>query len=427
MFLRTIIVISCVLPTVGEPCKDHVEKTCCKTTTVCVTRCVKKRERKVLQKVKQRVQCRKACRCCDVACKAEEPKKAVKPCDDCKKTTAAKSVIEQIPYEIKESASIQSAEDLIIVPLEQNVKISAGQEVSAAVQPAAALRGPLALVSEAAVRITVGNVCGSGTVVGRNDQGKSIILTNAHVAGTKRGREVKVQRWGMNGTSERGTAKIIAAGYKRGASLDYALLECNGDFAADVTPIPLAQRYPDTTNSITSTGCPRCEWPSMQVLKLINDQGQVLSWKPEAISGRSGSSVIEHTQEGPRVVGLLTWAGNGNGLGQSTLLVLDALYGTLPRSLESLPEGVQEIAFIQEEDNKELVEDIVVQETSSAEETDEEVAQRKGLFRNRDNSDDGDSYPGPIRRGLDFIRRVIITAVLCLVAFAAGYLFGRMK
>ena len=426
MFLRTIIVISCCLPTVGEPCKDRVEKTCCTTTTVCVTRCVKKRERKVLQKVKERVQCRKACRCCDNPCKVDAPKKAAKPCDNCKTPTAAKSVIEQIPYQIKESASIQNVEDLILVPLEQNVKINAGQEVSAAVQPAAALRGPLALISEAAVRVTVGNVCGSGTVVGRNDQGKSIILTNAHVAGTKRGRVVKVQRWTMDGTSERGTAKIIAAGYKRGASLDFALLECEGDFAADVTPIPLAQRYPDTSNTITSTGCPRCEWPSMQVLKLINDQGQVLSWQPEAISGRSGSSVVEHTKDGPRVVGLLTWAGNGNGLGQSTLLVLDALYGTLPRSLESLPEGVQEIAFVQDTDNKELVDDIVVEEASE-EISDEEVAQRKGLFRNRDNSDDGDSYPGPIRRGLDFIRRVIITAVLCLVAFAAGYLFGRMK
>jgi len=83
--------------------------------------------------------------------------------------------------------------------------------------------------------------------------------------------------------------------------------------------------------------------------------------------------------------------------------VLDALYGTLPRSLDSLPEGVQEIAFVQDTDNKELVDDIVVEEASE-EISDEEVAQRKGLFRNRDNSDDGDSYPGPIRRGLDFIR-----------------------
>ncbi|MFM7927868.1 MAG: hypothetical protein ACKO9Q_09175, partial [Pirellula sp.] len=97
-------------------------------------------------------------------------------------------------------------------------------------------------VVRATVRVTVSNVCGSGTVVGRTSEGNAIVLTNAHVAGTTRGRTVNVERWNTNGSSERGTASIIASGYGRGTSVDFALLKCNGAFAKDVDPIPLADR-----------------------------------------------------------------------------------------------------------------------------------------------------------------------------------------
>ena len=113
-------------------------------------------------------------------------------------------------------------------------------------------------------------------------------------------------------------------------SVDFALLKCSEGFADDVTPIPLADRFPDTNVAVTNYGCPRCEWPSLQVLKVNRAEGQVLSWKPEAIGGRSGSSVIDHTDAGPRVVGRLTWAGGGEGLGQSTPFLLNAMRGQLP-------------------------------------------------------------------------------------------------
>ena len=60
-------------------------------------------------------------------------------------------------------------------------------------------------VIRATVRVTVSGVCGSGTVVGRTSDGNAIVLTNAHVAGTQRGRTVNVERWNTNGSSERGT------------------------------------------------------------------------------------------------------------------------------------------------------------------------------------------------------------------------------
>ncbi|MFN9605429.1 MAG: hypothetical protein ACK6A7_18575, partial [Planctomycetota bacterium] len=81
-------------------------------------------------------------------------------------------------------------------------------------------------VIRATVRVTVSGVCGSGTVVGRDAAGNAIVLTNAHVAGTTRGRVVNVERWNADGSSERGTGTIIASGYGRGTSVDFALLKC---------------------------------------------------------------------------------------------------------------------------------------------------------------------------------------------------------
>jgi hypothetical protein len=212
-------------------------------------------------------------------------------------------------------------------------------------------------VVRATVRVTVSGVCGSGTVVGRTPEGNAIVLTNAHVAGTTRGRTVNVERWNTNGSSEKGTGTIIASGYGRGTSVDFALLKCSPAFAKDVDPIPLADRYPSNQSSVTTFGCPRCEWPSLQVLRLNRKEGQILSWKPEAIGGRSGSSLIDYTDEGPRVVGLLTWAGGGEGLGQSTPFLLSAMRGKLPTTLEGLPSGTREVSCQTEEvsDDEQIV------------------------------------------------------------------------
>jgi hypothetical protein len=43
-------------------------------------------------------------------------------------------------------------------------------------------------------------------------------------------------------------------------------------------------------------------------------------------------------------VGLLTWGGNGEGLGQSTPFLLEAMRGRLPKTIESLPRGVREVS-----------------------------------------------------------------------------------
>lgn len=237
----------------------------------------------------------------------------------------------------------QASKSINLVPLnkEDVTELDKSQKQFASVGPTS---DRFEQVVRATVRVTVSGVCGSGTIVGRDSAGRALILTNAHVAGTSKGRVVNVERWEANGQSERSTAAIISSGYGRGVSLDFALLRAADGFARDVVPIPLADRQPDASSMVTTFGCPRCEWPSLQVLKMNKAEGQILRWAPQAIGGRSGSGVVDYVDGIPRVVGLLTWGGGGEGLGQSTPFILAAMRGQLPKTIEALPAGVEEVA-----------------------------------------------------------------------------------
>ena len=341
------------------------------------------------------------------------------------------------------------ANTILLDPLREKIFIESSQmEVSADLED----KDRFKQVIRATVRVTARGGCGSGTIVGRDSQGNAIVLTNAHVAGTTRGRTVNVERWDSDGTSEKGRATIIAAGYGRGMSVDFALLKCNKEFAQDVTPIPLADRQPDTSVPVTNFGCPRCEWPSLQVLKMNRSEGQVLTWKPEAIGGRSGSSVIDHTDAGPRVVGLLTWGGGGEGLGQSTPFLLSAMRGKLPISIESLPANVREVSVQDDESFPQTEVSIyqvpattagqplelpveMVQRSSQIKDdlidsiTEEEIVEpepepediKENGLRDRDR----DRQPGPIGRGLAWVRRLLVTMALCVASGVIGFFVGR--
>lgn len=227
---------------------------------------------------------------------------------------------------------------LILSPLSEELSIDITSDTI--VQASDTDEDRLDRVTNATVRVTVGNDCGSGTIVGRDSNGAAIVLTNAHVAGTKIGRVVNVQRWNQDGDTEKGQGRIISAGYSKGLNVDFALVLCGTPFANGVRPIPLADRYPD--GPVTTCGSPRCEWPSMQTIKMDKKSGQILIWKPQAISGRSGSSLIDYNPE-PRVIGLITWGGQGQGLGQSTPFILEAIKGKMPMSFEALPMGITEM------------------------------------------------------------------------------------
>ena len=234
-------------------------------------------------------------------------------------------------------------DQVTLVPLAPDVSLfaPATHEVAAEVSD----EDQLTRVINATCRVTVAGRCGSGTIVGKDAGGAAIILTNAHVSGAEKGIVCDVERWDQLGQRYRGRASIIAAGYSRDTPVDFALLRASGDFGRDVKPVPIADRLPK--GRVTNYGSPRCEWPSMQTLKMVKDKGQVLHWRPEAISGRSGSSLIDYTDSGPRVVGLLTWGGQGLGLGQSAPFLLDAIRGRLPKNYEPLPPGVREVSCCQ--------------------------------------------------------------------------------
>ncbi len=129
----------------------------------------------------------------------------------------------------------QLANGVVIAPLQEEVFIDSSTLQAATTESDA---DRLNRIIRATVRVTVSGVCGSGTVVGRDGAGNAIVLTNAHVAGTQKGRIVQLERWEQDGTSEKGQGAVIASGYGRGMSVDFALLKCNTDFAKDVVPIP---------------------------------------------------------------------------------------------------------------------------------------------------------------------------------------------
>jgi hypothetical protein len=279
----------------------------------------------------------------------------------------------------------------------------------------------LSAIQDATIRVTVSGVCGSGTIVGKTSAGNALILTNAHVAGTQRGRQVNVERWNQDGTSEKATAKIVSAGYGRGLSVDFAILEAASGFGANVVPIPLADRYPE--GPVETNGCPRCEWPSMQVLRMEKSNTQVLAWKPQAIGGRSGSSLIDFADEAPRVVGLLTWGSTGQGLGQSTPFLLQAMRGRLPAQLEALPTGIWEVGT-----------QVPEQEAPGSDTglIDRIIGERKPNDSPKDDPDRRILKPdlkvpgvGLFGGFFQFLRRALITILLVAAAGVSGFLLGR--
>jgi len=237
---------------------------------------------------------------------------------------------------------VQDTQTIILQPLEAGYKVDV-EMLDAKIEEADFNDSDvLDWVINATIRVTVGDDCGSGTIVGRDGNGQTLILTNAHVAGTQKGRRVNVQRWNQLGDTFKGTARIVASGYSSAKQIDFALLACDGDFGKDAKPIPLADRE-SNGGRITTSGCPRCEWPSTQSLKMTRSGKQIIEWLPEAIGGRSGSSLLDYTDNGPRVVGLLTWRGGGKGIGQTSMMVLAAMRGKLPTSFEAVPRGIEEV------------------------------------------------------------------------------------
>ena len=167
----------------------------------------------------------------------------------------------------------------------------------------------------AVCRILNQSSCGSGSICGIRD-GKSLILTNAHVAGSRVGRRVTVE---VESTGDRLNARVIMAAYSDRTWTDWAVLETEEPYSK-VEPVKLSKERP--TGSHYTKGFPRCQpFPGSDIrtVSLSSNDTRWL-WQPNAIGGQSGSGVwsdINHLQ-----YGVVTWSiGNirgEDGAGQMT-------------------------------------------------------------------------------------------------------------
>jgi len=170
---------------------------------------------------------------------------------------------------------------------------------------------PLGPSSKSCCRVLNSGSCGSGSIVGLRD-GKTIVLTNAHVAGTKIGHTVVCQFPYDN--NKKYNARVIMAGYSDTVMMDWAILEI--DAQVPLPPVKLSIEAPSGEHY--TMGYPRCEGPYSQKLitRQITHNGTVWRWQPISIGGQSGSAVHSFKDNFQR--GLLTWSWSGDGAGQTT-------------------------------------------------------------------------------------------------------------
>lgn len=165
----------------------------------------------------------------------------------------------------------------------------------------------------AAVRVRAGNSCGSGSVCGRFEGG-SLILTNAHVVGTRVGRTVGIDCV-IDGVDRSYDAKVIMAAYSDRTLTDWAVLSCDG--LTEIEPVSLSKEKP--TGRHYTRGSPRCVWPLRStdiVTAEVSDGSPLWRWRPNSIGGQSGSGVWSYDNH--HCYGLLTWSWGGLGAGQQT-------------------------------------------------------------------------------------------------------------
>lgn len=195
---------------------------------------------------------------------------------------------------------------------------------------------PLGPSSRSCCRVLNSGSCGSGSIVGKRN-GKTIVLTNAHVAGTTIGRVVQCQF--PYAGNVKVNARVIMAGYSDRVMMDWAVLEIDQDI-----PLPPVKLSIDAPSGEHYTmGYPRCDGPFSQklVTRQITHNGVVWRWQPISIGGQSGSAVhsyADHTQRG-----LLTWSWGGDGAGQTTRSIW---FQYLNRAVVGVvrPEGLIELA-----------------------------------------------------------------------------------
>lgn len=203
-------------------------------------------------------------------------------------------------------------------------------------------RTPHGPSSKVICRVNNGNVCGSGSHVGVRD-GKSLILTNAHVAGTKLGKQMTCTFPDLNNRNV--PVRVIMAAYSDQIMMDWAVLEADEEL--NLPHVKLSNQQPQGEHY--TGGYPRCQGPYYDrlVTRGFTNGGTVWRWQPDAIGGQSGSGV--HAFSDHLQYGLLTWSWGGDGAGQTTRSIW-AQYVTRTAFGEHRPPGLVELNHNRAED-----------------------------------------------------------------------------
>lgn len=176
---------------------------------------------------------------------------------------------------------------------------------------AAFVPNPIGPSSRSCCKVLNTGSCGSGSIVGFR-AGKTLVITNAHVAGTRIGHVVKCQFPFLNNITV--DARVILAAYSDTVMMDWAILEI--DQLVSLPAVKLANVVPSGRHY--TAGYPKCVGPKFQevVTREITHNGTVWKWTPNSIGGQSGSAV--HSLTNNNQYGLLTWSWGGYGAGQTT-------------------------------------------------------------------------------------------------------------
>jgi hypothetical protein len=165
---------------------------------------------------------------------------------------------------------------------------------------------PVGPSSRGCCKVVVGNSCGSGSLVGKRN-GKSLILTNAHVAGTRPGTVARCTFPFLNNRAI--NARLIMAAYSDRVMMDWAVLECDEVIDLPHTKLSIQETGP----RLYTAGYPRCQGLTTRGL---THSGTVWRGQPNSIGGQSGSAIHSVADNLQRVV--LTWSWAGDCAGQTT-------------------------------------------------------------------------------------------------------------
>lgn len=169
------------------------------------------------------------------------------------------------------------------------------------------------VADDAAVRVVLGNVCGSGSIAGFDGEA-GYVVTNAHVVGTSVGREASVDCV-LGGGRRTLKGIVIWAGFSAERLLDAAVVRVPGLSCKRARPMRVQGA---ASGDLGSIGSPRCVWPLVRSRfdsPVVSEDSPLLRGSPDAIGGQSGSSIFDADGVG---FGLLTWSWGGRSAGQQT-------------------------------------------------------------------------------------------------------------